>query len=148
MWDVPRLSLRFALCVLRLDPQLLHHLQDPIDRGKVPLLPADVDQVDLTLAVDDVETRTLTQRPEARLDVVGPEDGAVLVGKHQEWQLELRDELLRHGQIVGCEADDLRAAPSKLFVPLAQLREVPAAEESAAIAEEDQDDRLSAPVVL
>lgn len=125
----------------------VQHAQHLGVRGDIPLLGADVGEMDDPIASNHVEPRPLAERPQAALHVVLEEHVAVGVGKDREGELQLLHQRARLRQIVRGHADNLRAAVLELLVLLPQLREMPTAERSTAAPQEHQHHGLSAPVV-
>lgn len=115
-----------------------------VDVAHLPLLGAEEGVADDPLAVDGVERRALPQREQARLDLVSAEDLELGVGEAGEGKLAGGCERLRFLDAAGGEGEDLDGAPAKLFVPPAQLRQVPPAERSPISAHEhEQHGRLA-----
>jgi hypothetical protein len=118
-----------------------------VDVAELPLLPTEEGVADDAVAVDRVEGRSLAEGAQPRFDLVAAVDLAVWVGEQREGDRVCEGERPGVLEASGCECEELNPFASDLGVPLAQLREVPAAERSAEGAHEDEDDLVAAAVL-
>jgi hypothetical protein len=94
------------------------------------------------------EAARVEQAPRARpLHRRGSSGAGVVVDEHREGHVLVGDEASRVPLITGADGDDLGAPPGDLVVVLTQLRSVLPAEQSAEVAQEDQDHRPFRPEV-
>ena len=118
-----------------------------VDVAELPLLPAEEGVADDAVAVDRVEGRSLAEGAQPRFDLVAAVDLAVWVGEQREGDRVCEGERPGVLEASGCECEEVNPFASDLGVPLAQPREVPAAERSAESAHEDEDDLVAAAVL-
>jgi hypothetical protein len=111
-----------------------------VDVAELPLLAAEEGIADKAVAVDGIEGGTLAERAQARFDLVRAVDVEIWVGEEREGDLVCRREFAGLVEAPGRKCKQLDAFASDVSVPLAQLREMPAAERSAEGAHEDEDD--------
>jgi hypothetical protein len=136
------IALRCPIC-----RQTVEHGQDLRVRGDIPLLPPEVRPADDSIAVDDVDGGALAKRPRSTLDVVGQEDGSVLVGQDRKGKLQFVNEASAFGQAVRRDANHFCSETTERSIVVAQLREMPSAEWSTRAAQEDQHDVKPATVI-
>ena len=118
-----------------------------VDVAEFPLLASEERVADDAGSVDRVEGGTLAERAQPRFDLVHAVDRKVGVGEQRERKRLCLCERPGLVEASGREREELDPFASDLVVPLAQLREMPAAERSAEGTHEHEDDVVAVAVV-